>query len=230
MKELLETPLFGILISLFAFELGSFLNKKTKISLLNPLLVATVFIIFILVVFQIDVETYNIGGDYISFFLGPATVILAVPLYEQMERLKSNWFSILAGIFIGSLSCMLFVIFLSGIFGLTKEILLSVIPKSITTPMGIELSKSFGGNAGITVASIMVTGLTGAVITPLICKIFRIKDKIAKGIAFGTAAHAVGTSRALEEGEIEGAMSSLSIGIAGIWTSLLAPVLVRIFL
>ncbi len=230
MSEIFQTPLFGILLSLLAFETGVWLNQKTKSAICNPLLVALILVIGFLMITDIKLEIYNLGGDYISFFLAPATAVLAVPLYKQIERLKSNWFSVLTGIIFGSFISVLLVIGSAKLFGLSNELCISLIPKSITTPMGIEVSKILGGMPGITVASIVITGITGAVITPVLCKIFRIKDPIAIGVAVGTTSHAVGTARAMEMGEIQGAMSSLSIGIAGLTTSLTAPFFIHFFL
>lgn len=229
MEELFNTPYFGLIISFLTFELGIYLNKKFKLSAFNPLLVSMVLIIFLLSVFNIEVEYYNQGGDLLSFFLGPATVVLAVPLYKRLELLKSNFKAILIGITAGSTSGILTIIFLAKLFGLNGEIGLSMIPKSVTTPIGIEISQQIGGIPSITVAAIILTGILGAVIGPFICQLFRINDKVAIGIAMGTASHAIGTTRAIELGETEGAMSSLAIGLAGLITVFIVPFLVIVF-
>lgn len=226
----LETPLFGILLSLMAFEIGVWVNAKTKWALLNPLLLAIGIVISFLLLTGVSLETYNLGGDYISFFLSPATVVLALPLYKQLARLKENWLPIFAGICAGTFSSIGSVIFLSKMFSVSKEIILSLVPKSITTPMGIEVAKELGGDPGIAVAAIMVTGITGAIVGPIVCRVCRIVHPIAIGVALGTNSHAVGTSRAMELGEIQGATSSLSIGIAGVIASVSAPFLVPLFL
>jgi predicted murein hydrolase (TIGR00659 family) len=191
-------------------------------------MIGILLIILFLKTFNIDVSNYNKGGDLISFFLSPATVVLAVPLYKKIELLKAHLIPILVGISTGTLVGMFSIILLSHIFGLPKTINTSMIPKSVTTPIGMEVSKQLGGIPSVTVAAIIITGIIGAVIGPLVCKFFKIKDKVALGIAMGTAAHALGTTKALELGEIEGAMSSLSIGIAGLITVFLAPIIMKL--
>ncbi len=218
-----ENTLFALIISLIAFEIGLFIYKKTKFPLFNPLLIAIALVISLLLIFNIDVDTYNKGGQFINMFLGPATVVLAVPLYKQLHLLKKHLLPILLGILIGSTIGICSVILLSNIFGMEKILTISLLSKSVTTPIGIEITNQLGGLAPVTVLSIVISGIIGAIIGPLLCKIFKINDKIAIGIALGTASHAVGTTKALELGETEGAMSSLSIGIAGIMTVFLAP-------
>jgi len=229
MEELINTPYFGLIISILTFELGIYLNNKTKLSLFNPLLVSIVLTISILIAFNIDLEIYNQGGDLLSFFLGPATVILAVPLYNRLELLKSNYKAILIGITAGTLTGIVSIIYLTKLFKLDVGVGLAMIPKSVTTPIGMEISKQIGGISSITVAAIILTGILGAVIGPFICNLFGIKNKVAVGIAIGTSSHAVGTSRAIELGETEGAMSGLAIGIAGLITVFLVPILLTIF-
>jgi len=229
MEELINTPYFGLIISILTFELGIYLNNKTKLSLFNPLLVSIVLTISILIAFNIDLEIYNQGGDLLSFFLGPATVILAVPLYNRLELLKSNYKAILIGITAGTLTGIVSIIYLTKLFKLDVGVGLAMIPKSVTTPIGMEISKQIGGISSITVAAIILTGILGAVIGPFICNLFGIKNKVAVGIAIGTSSHAVGTSRAIELGETEGAMSGLAIGIAGLITVFLVPLLLTIF-
>lgn len=229
LNEFLGTPLFGILLSLVAFQTGILLYKKTRSSLFNPLLVSFVLVILFLLYFRIDFETYNVGGDYISFFLGPSTVVLAVPLYKKIKLLKTNALPIIAGISAGCIAGISSILILSSLFGLDPVITSSLVPKSVTTPIGIEISKQIGGLPAITVAAIVVTGIIGAVLGPFICRSFRIKDSVAIGISIGTASHALGTTRAIELGETEGAMSGLAIGIAGIITVFLAPLLLYVF-
>lgn len=229
LNGLVNMPLFGILLSLVAFQIGTLLYKKTQLSILNPLLVASVLVIGFLLFFGIDYETYNLGGNYISFFLGPATVVLAVPLYKKIQLLKSNALPILAGIIAGCTAGISSILVLSSLLGLDDNISRSLAPKSVTTPIGIEISKQIGGLPAITVAAIVFTGIIGAILGPYICHCFRIKDKVAVGVAIGTSSHALGTTRAIELGETEGAMSGLAIGIAGLITVFLAPMLVYVF-
>lgn len=228
-NELLSTPLFGVIISLIAFQIGTLFYKKTRSSIFNPLLVSIVLVILFLMYFRIDFETYNVGGDYISFFLGPATVVLAVPLYKKIQLLKKNAFPIIAGISAGCIAGISSILIFSSLFGLDSVITSSLVPKSVTTPIGMEISKQIGGLPAITVAAIAATGIMGAVLGPFICRCFRIKDSVATGIAIGTASHALGTTRAIELGETEGAMSGLAIGITGLITVFLAPLLLYVF-
>jgi predicted murein hydrolase (TIGR00659 family) len=228
-RDLLNTPLFGITITLLAFEIGIFLNNKIKLAIFNPLFVSQTLIILFLLKFDISVEAYNKGGQLISFFLAPATVILAVPLYRKFKLLKANVLHILIGITTGSIAGIASVILLGKLFGLDKLLKVSMLPKSVTLPIGLEISAQLGGLSAITVAATVITGVFGTITGAYICNIFRIKDKVAVGVAIGTAAHALGTTKAMELGETEGAMSSLSIGVAGLITVALAPVMVKLF-
>jgi predicted murein hydrolase (TIGR00659 family) len=223
MNILTGNALFGIVISLLAFEIGLLLYKKTNFPLFNPLLISIALVIGFLLLFKIDFKTYNQGGQFINMFLGPATVILAVPLYKQIELLKTYGLPIFIGIFVGSTVGIISIILLSYAFKLDPVIIKSLAPKAVTTPIGMEISSELNGIVPITVVAIVITGIIGAMIGPLICKFFKIHNKVAVGISLGTASHAVGTSKALEIGETEGAMGSLSIGIAGLMTVFLAP-------
>lgn len=229
MNEILNNPLFWIFITLVAFETGMAIYKKTQFPLFNPLLIAIVIVIGTLVVFNIDYEVYNLGGKFINSFLGPATVVLAVPLYKQLEALKRNLWPILIGVFVGSVASIVSIIFLGRAFKLDETLILSLIPKSVTTPIGVEVSRSLGGVTSITIVAIVLTGIFGAIVVPLVTRFFNIKNKIAIGISIGTSAHALGTTKAFEMGETEGAMSSLSIGVAGIITVIMAPIIYGIF-
>ncbi|MGL5379297.1 LrgB family protein [Clostridium sp.] len=223
MDILTNNIFFGIILSLTAFELGLFIYKKTKLPIFNPLLIAIAFTIGFLLIFNIDFDTYNNGAQFINIFLGPATVVLAIPLYKQIKLLKENFIPILTGILIGSFVGIISIILLCILFGLENILTISLLSKSVTTPIGIEITNQLGGLAPITVLSIVISGIMGAVIGPTVCKIFKIDNEIAVGISIGTASHAVGTTKALELGETQGAMSSLAIGIAGIMTVFLAP-------
>jgi len=229
LSDFINMPLFGILLSLIAFQAGTLLYKKTQLSIFNPLLVASVLVMVFLLIFGINYETYNLGGNYISFFLGPATVVLAVPLYKKIRLLKSNALPIIAGIITGCIAGISSILTLSSLLGLDNTISRSLAPKSVTTPIGIEISRQIGGLPAITVAAIVFTGIIGAILGPFICRCFKIKDKVAVGVAIGTASHALGTTRAIELGETEGAMSGLAIGIAGLITVFLAPLLLYVF-
>lgn len=228
MNAIVNSPLFGIFLSLAAFEIGVSISKKWKHTLLNPLLIANVLIVGFLLVTGISYESYNVGGSYISVMLSPATVVLAVPLYKQIGKLARYWKPILAGIFAGSLTAMGSVIAVSKAIGLSETLMLSLLPKSITIPMGSVVSEQIGGIPSITIIAITVTGITGAVAAPAVCKFCRIKHKVAQGVAIGTASHALGTSKAMEMGEVQGAMSSLSIGVAGLFTAITAPIIITL--
>ncbi|CAG7839230.1 membrane protein [Clostridium novyi B str. ATCC 27606] len=228
MNDIISSPIFGVLVSLIAFEIGCILYSKTKLTILNPLLISIIFIMLFLIKFHISLDSYNEGAQIISFFLGPSTVILAVPLYKKLYLLKQYIVPILVGICSGSCVGIISVILLCKAFKLDNQITLSMLPKSVTTPIGIEISKQLGGLSAVTVGAILLTGILGAVIGPFILNIVRVKNKVAIGIAIGTASHAVGTSKAVELGETEGAMSGLCIGIAGLLTVFLAPVLYNI--
>lgn len=227
MYNILETPLFGIITIIAFFNGASYLHKKTKNPLLNPLLVTILGIIAFLSVTKIPYESFKIGANSINFFLGPVTVILAVPLYKQFDLFKKYIKEILIGISCGVLVSFLSIMIIGKLTGAQIDIINSLIPKSITTPMGISLTKTINGIEAITVVSIILTGILGAIVAPTIFKIGKIKHPIAKGIALGTSAHALGTTKALELGEVEGAMSGLSIGISGIITVILIPIIMN---
>lgn len=227
MEAITNNILFGLVLSLGAFEIGLFINRKTNIAILNPLLIAILLVICFLFAFNIDFDTYNKGGQFINMFLGPSTVILAVPLYKQLDLLKRNAKAILIGVFMGSCLGIFSIVGISYLIGLDTSMIKSLIPKSVTTPIGIAISQQIGGLIPITVLAIIITGIIGAVFGPTICRIFKIEDRVAIGISIGTASHAVGTTKALELGDIEGAMSSLSIGIAGIITVIIAPIVYK---
>lgn len=195
MQILINNVLFGLVLSLAAFEVGIFINRNTRIPILNPLLIAIGIIICFLFAFHIDFDTYNKGGQFINMFLGPSTVVLAVPLYKQLDLLKKNAKAILTGIFVGSAIGIISIIGISYLVGLNASVIKSLVPKSVTTPIGISISSQLGGVVPITVLAIIITGIVGAVFGPTICKIFRIKDKVAVGVSIGTASHAVGTDR-----------------------------------
>lgn len=213
-----ESVYFGIILSLLAYGMGCAIKSKFKKALFNPLLISIAITIAVLVVSGIDYETYNEGANILTWLLTPATVCLAVPLYEKIGLLKDNWKAIFAGITTGVLTSLVCILLMAVLFGFTHEEYITFLPKSITTAIGIGVSEEMGGYTELTAAIIIITGVVGNVIAPFICKVGKITEPIAKGIAIGTSAHAVGTARALEMGETEGAMSSLSIGVAGILT------------
>ncbi|WP_293723337.1 LrgB family protein [uncultured Cetobacterium sp.] len=228
MKEILfDNAFFGIFISLISFKIGKDIFNKFKLPILNPILVALVIILSIMKIFDIPTSYYNKGGDILGFFIAPATVCLAIPLYKELDSLKKHYKIILIGSLVGSITAIVSVLILGKLLDIQDVILLSFVPKSITTPIGIEISKLLGGIPAITVFAIMVTGITGNIFAPFMLKLFKIENAIAKGLGIGISSHAVGTSKAIEMGETEGAMSALSIVIAGIITIFIAPIILK---
>ncbi len=214
----LESSMAGVVVSLLSYYVGTVINRKWKLAILNPLLIAIVFVTGFLLLFQVDYDTYNNSAKYLSDLLTPATVSLAIPLYRQMELLKENAAAIIAGIFSGVLTSLCSILVLAELFHLSHEEYVTLLPKSITTAIGLAVSEELGGYAVITVAGIILTGLLGNIAAETLCRIFRIKYPVSKGLAIGTASHAMGTAKAMEMGEIEGAMSSLAIVVSGLCT------------
>lgn len=219
MTEFLTRSTFwGAFLSLMFYEIGVVCKKKWKLAILNPLLIAILLTVLMLIVFRIPYETYNVSAKYLSYLLTPATVCLAIPLYEQIELLKKNVAAILAGIFAGVLTALGMILLFAIVLRLSHTDYVTLLPKSITTAIGMELSRQMGGDVSITVAMIIITGVLGNIIAEPVCKLFRITDPVARGVGIGTAAHAVGTAKAMEMGEVEGAMSGLSVAVAGVLT------------
>lgn len=213
-----ESVFWGVTISILAYELGFFFQRKYKLAILNPLLISIVTTIIVLKVTHIDYNIFYEGAKYLSYLLTPATVCLAVPLYEKIKLLKDNWFAITMGILSGVITTLGSVLIMSTIFRLSHSEYVTLLPKSITTAIGMGVSEELDGYVNLTVAVIIVTGVIGNIFAPMVCRIFRIKEPIAKGVAIGTSSHAIGTAKAMELGEVEGAMSSLSIVVSGLLT------------
>ena len=219
MKEfLVHSVFFGAAVSLIGYEAGLLLKRKFKMAIFNPLLIAILCVMAILTVGDISYDDYNQGAQYLSYLLTPATVCLAVPLYQQLNLLKKNLKAVAAGILSGVLTSILSVLGLSYLFGLSHDMYVTLLPKSITTAIGMGISEELGGIVTITVAAIIITGIIGNMFGDVICRLCGIRHPIATGLAIGTATHAMGTAKAMEIGEIEGAMSSLSIAVAGLIT------------
>ena len=220
-----DTLFFGVVISLIGYEIGALLKRKLKLALFNPLLISIIFVMVVLSVGRIDYE----GAKYLSYLLTPATVCLAVPLYEQLELLKKHKSAIVAGIISGVIASMGSVLLFAVIFHLNHEEYVTLLPKSITTAIGMGVSEELGGIVTITVAVIIITGVLGNMIAEVVCHVFHIEEPVAKGLALGTSAHAIGTARAMEMGEVEGAMSSLAIAVAGLLTVAAATVFANFY-
>lgn len=213
-----QSVFFGVFVSLAAYAVGVFIKNKTKFSLFNPLLISIIITSAVVIFAGIDYDVYYEGAKYISYLLTPATVALAIPLYEQVTVLKKNFKAIIAGIVSGVITGLCSILAMALIFGFTHEQYVTFLPKSITTAIGMGVSEELGGYVSITVAVIIITGVLGSVIAEGVLKLFKITDPVAKGIAIGTASHAVGTSKAMEIGKTEGAMSGLSIVVSGLLT------------
>lgn len=228
-NEVLQNSLyFGLVISIGSYLFGSWMKKKTGWALCNPLLISVIMTILVLLLLNIKYDTYYEGARYLGYFLTPATVCLAIPLYKQLELLRQNVTAVMGGIVAGVLASAGSILLMSLLFGLSHEHYVTLLPKSITTAIGMGVSEEAGGIVTLTVASILITGILGNIMGETIFKLFRIKNPIAKGLAMGTSAHAVGTAKALELGEIEGAMSSLAIAVAGLLTVVVVPLVAGI--
>lgn len=221
MTDLLSSPALWLGVSIAAYAFGQWCQRKTNSPLLNPLLIASLIVGALLLASGTSFETYDRAGSLISFFLTPATVALAVPIYRKLDVLKANLIPILAGALVGSAVSIASVIVFSRLFGLSDATTRSLVPKSVTTPIGVALSEMLGGLAPVTAIAIVFTGIVGAILLPPFLKLIGVRNPVQMGLSIGTAAHAVGTSRAIELGETEGAMSGLAIGVAGLLTAVL---------
>lgn len=225
MKEFIENSVFfGVVVTFLSYGLGMTLKRRFKSALLNPLLVSIVIIIGFLLLTGVSYDSYAAGSQYISYLLTPATICLALPLYQQWELLKRNCRAVVAGIVAGALSSMTSILALSALLRFGHESYVTFLPKSITTAIGIGVSEELGGYVSVTVVVIVITGVLGNIFAEQALRIMRITEPIAKGIAIGSASHAVGTAKAMEMGPVEGAMSSLSIVVSGILTVIGAPI------
>lgn len=230
MKEMLcSSTYFGVTVSLIGYGIGMMLKKRFRYGFLNPLLISIIFVIGVVLLCGVDYGSYEASAKYLGYLLTPATVCLAVPLYQQLALLKKNLAAVACGITAGVLASLCSVLLMAAVFGLGHEAYVTLLPKSITTAIGMGVSEELGGMVTITVAVILITGVLGNVIGELVCRIFRIYEPIAVGLAFGTSAHAIGTSKALELGEIQGAMGSLSIAVAGLLTVVGASVFANFY-
>ena len=218
-----ESLFTGVTLSLVAYMVGVFLKKKFKSGIFNPLLISMIITIVVLLVSGVDYEIYNEGAKYLSWLLTPATVCLAIPLYEQWELLRKNYKAVMLGLLAGVVTSLCTVLVLCYVLKLSHVEYVTLLPKSITTAIGMGVSEELGGYVSITVAVIVVTGVIGNILGELICKVFKIEEPISKGLALGCSAHAIGTAKAIEMGEIEGAMSGLAIAVSGILTVVMAP-------
>ena len=226
MKEFLSSSAyFGVLLSLFAYFIGTKVKKKLKLAIFNPILIAILLVILALLALDIDYSAYNSGAKYLGWLLTPATVCLAIPLYEQLQLLKKNYRAILTGILSGVLASIGCVLLLCLLFGLNRAETITLLPKSVTTAIGMAMVEEMGGYPAVAAVVIIITGIIGNIFAEGFLKLLRIREPIARGVAIGTSSHAIGTSRAIEMGDVEGAMSGLSIAVAGLMTVVCLSVL-----
>ena len=222
MSALVESAYFGILMTAAAYCAATAVQKKTGLVICNNLLIAALLIGAVLTAFHIPYDAYYQGGSVINSLLGPATACLAVNIYQKRELLKQYWLPVLAGCTAGALTSVGSILLLCRVFGLERELIVSLLPKSVTTPIATAVAEGNGGIVPIAVAGVLYTGVLGNLLAPLLIKLFRVKDPVAAGLGIGACSHAVGTAKALEIGATEGAMSSLAIGLCGIVTAVAA--------
>ena len=220
----LESATLGVVVSLAGYMIGMAVKRRWKLPVFNPLLIAIILVIGFFLFFFVDYEAYNSSAKYLSYLLTPATVSLAIPLYQKLELLKKNGLAILVSVFSGAVASMGSILAMALLFGLSHEGYVTLLPKSITTAIGIGVAEELGGYPTITAAVIIITGVFGNMVAETLCKVFKISHPVARGLAIGSAAHAIGTTKAMEMGETEGAMSSLAIVVSGVITVLGAVV------
>lgn len=223
LQELTSNPLFGLILSVAMYLLAYRVFRKYPYAFLNPLIVSTILVIAYLKVFDISYDDYFIGGRILDMMVAPATVALGIPLYHTFHLLKKHYKSILTGIFLGTIACTFLIGVLGVLFNFNEDLIITLLPKSVTSAIAVEISIAMGGIPSLTIAMVIVSGILGAVVGPSVLKKCNITDELAQGIALGTAAHAVGTSKAIEMGKVQGAMSGLAIGITGVFTVFIAP-------
>ena len=227
---LVNSQFFGFTLTLILFFAAAALKRRFNSPLVNPVIISTAAIILILVVLKVPYDSYNQSARFISYLLTPATVCLAIPMYRQLGLLKKNVKCVLISVAAGTLFSLASVLLMTTIMSLETKHIITLLPKSVTAAIGVALSDENGGIATLTLITIILTGAVGNTFGPQILKLFRVKEPISQGLALGTATHAIGTSKALELGEIQGAMGSLALVIAGILTTILMPIMIRLFL
>lgn len=223
MTDLLSISILPVLLTLLAFRAGQFLQEKTKSPICNPILVAVILVLLTLGGTGMELSVYQQGATMLSWLMTPATICLAISMYEQFRALRENIPMILTGVAAGAVSCLGMVLVFSLLAGFDSALTVSLLPKSVTTAIGVPLSQIAGGVASVTTAAIILTGITASVLGPWLCRIFRLTDDISRGVAFGTAGHVIGTAKANEFGPLTGAVSSLSLVVAGLLTALVLP-------
>lgn len=222
MNSILSSAFFGIFLTIFSFYIAGGISKRIKSPLANPLLLATIICIAVMKLLHVSYDDYMEGAQFVSMFLVPVTAMLGLSIYRQRKILKEQFLPIVAGCLFGSLLSMGSTVMLCRILVLHDDIMCSLLPKSVTTAIALDISDQLGGLRSVTLMAVIICGIGGAIIHPLIIKLLRLKDQVAIGVAFGTASHAIGTAKALEIGEVEGAVSGVAMGVAGICTVIIA--------
>ncbi|KXB67686.1 TIGR00659 family protein [Parvimonas sp. KA00067] len=227
MELMINSPLFGIFLTVITFIIGYEIQTKLGLKFLSPMVTSSVLIIAVLLIFKIPYVNYKEGADILTFFVAPATVVLAIPLYKNLDIIKKYFIPIFLGCLIGISVGAITAIILCNIFGINREILLSMLPKSVTSAIGYEISKKIGAIIEISMVFIVICGIIGYSVGELIFKIFKIDDKIARGVALGSCSHVLGTAKAMELGEVEGSISTVSISISGVLAVILLPLILN---
>lgn len=222
-NELLYIGILPLVLTLAAYRFAVWLRQKTKLAILSPIVVSAILVLLALWGMGMPQEDYQSGMKLISWLLTPATVCLAIPMYEHLQTLRRSFPTVLLSVVAGSLSCLGTVLLFALVFGFDRALTVSLLPKSVTTAIGVPLSELSGGLGAVTTAAIAITGNLAAIIGPLLCKLFRLTDPVAQGVAYGTSGHVVGTSKAAELGDLPAAAGSLSLVIAGILTAVIFP-------
>ena len=227
MTDLLHIGILPVVLTLFAYQVGALCQKKFKLPIFNPILIGMILVILTLKLTGLSTDRYQEGVKLLSWLMTPATVCLAIPMYEQFQALRKNLKAILAGIAAGALSCLTVLLVTCLVLKFDRNLTISLLPKGITAAIGVSLTELFGGTPSITTLGISVTGISGNMFGVAFCKLFGITDPIAQGVAFGTGAHVIGTAKASELSPLTGAVSSLSLVVAGLLTALLFPVIIN---
>lgn len=216
---------FFVTLTLLAYIIGMFIQKKGKVAILNPLLIASLLVIAFLKAFDIPNEVYQKGCHILSYLMTPATICLAIAFYEQIDSMKKHIGAIVAGLVVGSICCLGSLYIMCRLFGFDRVLTMSMMPKSVTTAIGMPVSEALGGVGAITSACIVVTGIFANMAGPTFCRLFKIKSEIAQGAAFGTSGHVMGTAKAIELGQLTGAVSSFALIVTGIFTTIVLSIL-----
>ena len=223
MSQLLSIGILPLLLTLGTYQIGLLCQKKLKTAIANPVLISVVLVVLFLSVTGLANEEYQAGMTIFSWLLTPATVCLAIPMYQHLQTLRRNLSAILAGIAAGTVSCLAMVLLWAFVFHIDRTLAVSLLPKTVTSAIGVPLSQMVGGIGSITTAVIIITGIFANILGTLFCKLFRLTDPVAQGVAFGTASHVIGTARASEMSELTGAVSSFSLVVTGLLTAILFP-------